>query len=94
MAARLLPRDGRRANIDADPHVLVPRVLVDAIALVDTSSGGGLLGIDLMETSDGYTVHEVNSTCEWKGLDQAIPEVDVPARITDWLEMRAEQVPS
>lgn len=51
--------------------------------------GGGLLGVDLMETPDGYTVHEVNSTCEWKGLNAAVPDVDVPSRIADWLEARA-----
>lgn len=54
--------------------------------------GGGLLGVDLMETASGYTVHEVNSTCEWKGLNQAVPEVDVPARIVDWIEHRTGEV--
>ena len=64
----------------------------EVAALVERASeavGGGLLGVDLMETPDGYTVHEVNSTCEWKGLDAAVPDVDVPARIVDWLEERA-----
>jgi [lysine-biosynthesis-protein LysW]--L-2-aminoadipate ligase len=65
----------------------------DAVAnLVRRASdavGGGLLGVDLMETPEGYTVHEVNSTCEWKGLNAAVPDVDVPSRIVDWLETRA-----
>lgn len=43
-----------------------------------------------METGSGYTVHEVNSTCEWKGLDRTVPDVDVPARIVDWIERRAD----
>ncbi|MBP2250407.1 [lysine-biosynthesis-protein LysW]--L-2-aminoadipate ligase [Halarchaeum solikamskense] len=60
-------------------------------ALVERASdavGGGLLGVDLMETGDGYTVHEVNATCEFKALNDAVPEVDVPARIVEWLETK------
>ncbi|MEF8806916.1 lysine biosynthesis protein LysX [Natronomonas sp.] len=53
--------------------------------------GGGLLGVDLMETKTGYTVHEVNATCEFKALNAAVPEVDVPERIVDWLEARAAE---
>lgn len=58
--------------------------------------GGGLLGIDLMETGvgedgepSGYTVHEVNHTVEFKALDE-VTEVDVPATVVDWLETTAE----
>jgi [lysine-biosynthesis-protein LysW]--L-2-aminoadipate ligase len=59
--------------------------------LVETASdavGGGLLGVDLMETGDGYTVHEVNHTVEFKALNDA-SDVDVPAVVVDWLENRA-----
>jgi [lysine-biosynthesis-protein LysW]--L-2-aminoadipate ligase len=57
--------------------------------------GGGLLGVDLMETegddAEGdYTVHEVNHSVEFKALDRAT-EVDVAARIADWLEVVAEE---
>jgi [lysine-biosynthesis-protein LysW]--L-2-aminoadipate ligase len=67
--------------------------------------GGGLLGVDLMETgvvsesgdsearqteSDGdYTVHEVNHTVEFKALNDAV-ETDVPAAVVDWLEAKVE----
>jgi len=47
--------------------------------------GGGLLGVDLMETADDYTVHEVNHNVEFKALDGVVEE-DVPARLVDWLE--------
>jgi len=56
--------------------------------------GGGLLGIDLMETggegenATGYTVHEVNHTVEFKALNEAT-DVDVPAKVVDWLEAKA-----
>jgi [lysine-biosynthesis-protein LysW]--L-2-aminoadipate ligase len=53
--------------------------------------GGGLLGVDLMEVggpdSGEYTVHEVNHTVEFKALDAA-SEVDVPAKVVDWLEAK------
>ena len=65
---------------------------VEATRLVDAASdavGGGLLGVDLMETGEGedagYTVHEVNHTVEFKALNDAT-EIDVPARVVDWLE--------
>ncbi|WP_435320004.1 lysine biosynthesis protein LysX [Haloarchaeobius sp. TZWSO28] len=64
----------------------------EAKALVKRASeavGGGLLGIDLMETEDGYTVHEVNHTVEFKSLNDAT-EVDVPAKVVDWLESVVE----
>ena len=51
--------------------------------------GGGLLGVDLMETDEGYTVHELNHTVEFKALNETT-DVDVPARAVDWLEARAE----
>ncbi|SEK99948.1 lysine biosynthesis protein LysX [Haloferax larsenii] len=51
--------------------------------------GGGLLGIDLMETGDDYTVHEVNHTVEFKALNEAV-DVDVPATVVDWLESKVE----
>jgi len=66
--------------------------------LVETASdavGDGLLGVDLMETGvdengdpSGYTVHEVNHTVEFKALNEVV-DVDVPARVVDWLETTA-----
>jgi [lysine-biosynthesis-protein LysW]--L-2-aminoadipate ligase len=61
--------------------------------------GGGLLGIDLMETSAArsgdepraeYTVHEVNHSVEFKALDRTT-DVDVAARVIDWLEAIADE---
>jgi [lysine-biosynthesis-protein LysW]--L-2-aminoadipate ligase len=63
----------------------------EASALVAAASeavGGGLLGVDLMEAGDSYVVHEVNHTVEFKALDEAV-DVDVPARVVDWLETKA-----
>ncbi|MGA9400005.1 lysine biosynthesis protein LysX [Haladaptatus sp.] len=62
----------------------------EAKSLVENASdavGGGLLGVDLMETESGYTVHEVNHTVEFKALNEAV-ETDVPAAVVDWLETK------
>jgi [lysine-biosynthesis-protein LysW]--L-2-aminoadipate ligase len=64
----------------------------EATKLVKNASdavGGGLLGVDLMETGDSYTVHEVNHTVEFKALTDAV-DVDVPAKVVDWLETKAD----
>ncbi|ELZ45326.1 lysine biosynthesis enzyme LysX [Halorubrum coriense DSM 10284] len=76
-----------------------------ATELVERASeavGGGMLGVDLMEVgveadtaetggSGEYTVHEVNHTVEFKALDAAT-DVDVPARVVDWLEAKAVEL--
>jgi [lysine-biosynthesis-protein LysW]--L-2-aminoadipate ligase len=68
----------------------------DLVARASGAVGGGLLGVDLMEVgvdddgvADDYTVHEVNHTVEFKALADAT-DVDVPARVVDWLEVVAE----
>ncbi|ELZ06555.1 lysine biosynthesis protein LysX [Natrialba aegyptia] len=65
----------------------------EAEDLVQTASdavGGGLLGVDLMETGDSYTVHEVNHTVEFKALNDAV-ETDVAGTVVDWLEEKATE---
>jgi [lysine-biosynthesis-protein LysW]--L-2-aminoadipate ligase len=70
---------------------------VDLVERASEAVGGGLLGVDLMEVggtdSGEYTVHEVNHTVEFKALTEA-SEVDVPARVVDWLEATAETLAS
>jgi [lysine-biosynthesis-protein LysW]--L-2-aminoadipate ligase len=67
--------------------------VTDLVERASAAVGGGLLGVDLMETGvtngdpSHYTVHEVNHTVEFKALNEAVDE-DVPARIVDWLEAR------
>ncbi len=46
--------------------------------------GGEVVGVDLMETTDGLVVHEVNSTTEFKNTVPATG-VDVPGLIVDYL---------
>ena len=76
----------------------------ELVAAASDAVGGGLLGVDLMETgvseSDDseargteshadYTVHEVNHTVEFKALNDAV-DVDVPSAVVDWLETTVE----
>ncbi len=62
----------------------------DLVQDASDAVGGGLLGVDLMETGDSYTVHEVNHTVEFKALDSAV-ETDVASTVVDWIERKAEE---
>jgi [lysine-biosynthesis-protein LysW]--L-2-aminoadipate ligase len=61
----------------------------DLVERASDAVGGGLLGVDLMETGDEFTVHEVNHTVEFKALD-SVTDVDVPGAVVDWLEAKVE----
>ncbi len=69
----------------------------DLVSRASDAVSGGLLGVDLMETGvggdghpEGYTVHEVNHTVEFKALNDAT-DIDVPARVVDWIETKATE---
>jgi [lysine-biosynthesis-protein LysW]---L-2-aminoadipate ligase len=46
--------------------------------------GGGILGVDAMESSGGYLVHEVNNTVEFKGAQSAV-SFDIPAKLVRYV---------
>ena len=73
---------GSVEEFDVTPEV------TDLVETASAAVGDGLLGVDLMETGDGYTVHEVNHTVEFKALDSTT-DVDVAGTAVDWLEERA-----
>ena len=56
-----------------------------------TPGGGGSVRSDGEGGPGEYTVHEVNHTVEFKALDAAT-DVDVPARVVDWLEAKAVEL--
>jgi len=63
----------------------------DLVERASDAVGGGLLGVDLMETGDSFTVHEVNHTVEFKALNE-VTEVDVPGAVVDWLEAKVNAI--
>ncbi len=81
-------KGGKTAAFELDETAL------DLVEKASDAVGGGLLGIDLMEVggagSGRYTVHEVNHTVEFKALNDST-DVDVPARVVDWLETKAAE---
>ncbi len=50
--------------------------------------GGGVLGVDIFETSNGYVVNEVNHTTEFKNV-QRVTGVNVAGAIIDYCIKRA-----
>lgn len=58
--------------------------LEDLVLKAVNSIGHGIFGVDVMEGENGYTVHEVNSTTEFKNTVK-IANVDVPGEIVDFL---------
>ncbi|MFQ5794210.1 MAG: lysine biosynthesis protein LysX [Candidatus Bipolaricaulia bacterium] len=53
-----------------------------------TAVGGGALAIDIMETGDGFTVHEVNYTMEFRNSLEPTG-VNIPAKLIDYVEQLA-----
>jgi len=51
---------------------------------VAAAVGGGVLAMDLMETGDGLTCHEVNHTMEFKN-SVAPTGVDIPGAIIEYV---------
>ena len=75
---------------ETEPIEITPE-MTDLVERASDAVGGGLLGVDLMETGDSFTVHEVNHTVEFKALNE-VTQTDVPAAVVDWLEARVRNV--
>lgn len=56
--------------------------LTEIVLKAARAVGGGVLGVDAMESDGGYMVHEVNNTVEFRGAQSAV-ETDIPARIVN-----------
>jgi [lysine-biosynthesis-protein LysW]---L-2-aminoadipate ligase len=46
--------------------------LAEMIIRAAEAVGGGVLGVDAMESPDGYLIHEVNNTVEFRGAQSAV----------------------
>jgi [lysine-biosynthesis-protein LysW]--L-2-aminoadipate ligase len=52
--------------------------------------GGGILGVDVMESKNGYVVHEVNNTVEFKGA-QAASRTRIAKKMIDFVIRSAKR---
>jgi len=68
----------------------VTRELNDLCLAAARAVGGGVLALDIMETADGYTCHEVNHTMEFKN-SVAPTGVDIPGKILDYCVAQAKR---
>lgn len=62
--------------------------LEDIVLKAANSIGYGIFGVDVMESSNGYLVHEVNSTTEFRSTTNASGE-DIPGEIVQFLKDEA-----
>tara|TARA_B100000029_G_scaffold172364_1_gene168743 strand:+ start:11082 stop:11927 length:846 start_codon:yes stop_codon:yes gene_type:complete len=63
--------------------------LEDICLKASQAVGDGALAIDLMETKDGYTVHEINCSMEFKGSMEA-QSINIPGMIIDYCISQAK----
>jgi len=71
-------RGGKASNCPVTPEL--NKLCLRAAKAV----GGGVLAIDLMETPDGLTVHEINYTIEFRN-SIAPTGVNIPAKVIDYV---------
>lgn len=62
---------------------VVDKDLEKICVLASKAVGGGILGVDVFETADGYIINEVNHTTEFKNV-QRVTNVDVAGAILDY----------
>lgn len=69
---------GRAENCPVTPE------LEDICLKASAAMGKGLFGVDLMESSDGLLVHEVNNTIEFRN-SVPVTGIDIPGLMLDYL---------
>jgi len=71
-------RGGTSKAFAPEPH------LQEMILKAAGAVGGGVLGVDAMESPEGYVIHEVNNTVEFKGAQSAV-DWSIPKKIIEYL---------
>lgn len=78
---------GFKTNIalGADPEICqITNEIEDLAAKASRVMGGGILGVDMMESDEkGLVVHEVNNTVEFKGLSR-VAEKNIPKEMVEF----------
>lgn len=87
VAAMYRESDGFTSNVatGAEPvKCPISAELAELAARASEASGGGILGIDMMEDKErGLVVHEVNNTVEFRGL-ASVSEANIPRRMIQY----------
>lgn len=82
-AYRYAPPEDWRTNVARGGRTApckITQELEDIALKAAKAVGGGVLGVDAMESSDGLVVHEVNNTVEFKGTSQ-VNKANIPEEI-------------
>ncbi len=90
---RYAPDGDWRTNIARGGHGDICKVtseLEDVALRAAETVGGGLLGVDAMESPRGILVHEVNNTVEFKGA-ASVCSVDIASEIIDYMLKEARR---
>jgi [lysine-biosynthesis-protein LysW]---L-2-aminoadipate ligase len=64
--------------------------LTEVVHKAAKAVGGGILGVDVMESKKGYVVHEVNNTVEFKGA-QAASRTKIAKKMIDYVIRSAKR---
>lgn len=77
-------RGGKAVKCDITPEI-------SELAIKSSEAvGGGIFGVDMMESPDGLTVHEVNNTTEFKNTVPATG-IDIPGLIVKYMIREARR---
>ena len=90
---RYAPDGDWRTNIARGGHGDICKVtseLEDVALRAAETVGGGLLGVDAMESPRGILVHEVNNTVEFKGA-ASVCSIDIAGEIIDYMLKEARR---
>jgi [lysine-biosynthesis-protein LysW]--L-2-aminoadipate ligase len=68
------------------PDAALQEIILRAASCV----GGGVFGVDAMESPDGYLVHEVNNTVEFRGAQSAV-SWSIPRKIIEYVVREAKR---
>ena len=63
----------------------ITKELEDIVLKASSSVGGGILGVDLMESDDGFLVHEINNNVEFKGVSKFTKD-NIAYKIVDYID--------
>ncbi len=77
-------RGGKAENCQVTPELR--EIILKAGKIADE----GIYGVDLMETGNGFVVHEINHTTEFRN-SSAPTGVNIPAKMISWLKKQAKR---